>query len=367
VTEGPVTEGPVTEGPVTEGPVTEGPVTEGPGSVGCTAIEVPPFDGGGATTPSASAPTLSGFPQATFSAQSREFTNVPVAGNYRYDVLAYWPQESPPTRRPVVIFEHGFQLAASDFSRYGEVLAEHGFVAILPSTKDSGGLIPSSRDHNLLADDLSFVIDWVLSQGEDAASPLRGRIDPCRIGAGGHSRGGKAAIWAAINDDRVLASWNLDPVDAPPQGPGGIAGTSPAVAPELMVGFTIPGFFVGTGLGPQGGGALSPACAPADENWSKFFESAAGPVSAFVLTQHGHNDFVERCHGQSGGFIPNECTVCPAGEDEAWAVRFTSLHQVAFYKVYLEGDATYRPWLDGEPVREMGGWVDDFQRRNAID
>lgn len=67
-------------------------------------------------------------------------------------------------------------------------------------------------DHELKqqADDDLFVLDEVLKQNADPASPWFGTIDTARIGDLGHSFGGAVAVEAAFRDARIRAALNLD-------------------------------------------------------------------------------------------------------------------------------------------------------------
>ncbi|MEZ4467332.1 MAG: hypothetical protein R3F43_23520 [bacterium] len=85
--------------------------------------------------------------------------------------------------------------------------------AAWPPTASSPCCLPratasSTLTHVQLAADVSAILDW-------AVAGLPG-VDAARIGALGHSRGGKQVILAAIRDARIRAVFGLDPKDAPP-------------------------------------------------------------------------------------------------------------------------------------------------------
>ncbi|MCA9525393.1 MAG: alpha/beta hydrolase, partial [Myxococcales bacterium] len=238
--------------------------------------------------------------------------------------------------RPLVILLHGFQLTGDQYAGHGRRLASHGFIALLPTMGD-GLLNPLS--HVQLAADVSSILDW-------AEASLPG-VDAARIGAIGHSRGGKQVILAAIQDERIRAVVGLDPVDAAPPFVVDPA-AYPSVAPERMAELVIPAAFIGAGLGAQPAFPGAPACAPDGENHATYFASTGGPAWDYVLPMAGHLDFTDDC-----GLA---CFGCVAGADPAAARAFGWRTSVAFFQVHLLGDDAWRPWLEG-PLVEAAGAV----------
>jgi hypothetical protein len=255
---------------------------------------------------------------------------------------------------PVVIFNHGFSLNAGQFASYGEHLASHGFIGILPTTGDNA---LSARTHVRLAEDTIALLDWI---DEQAAGERASVFDATRIGASGHSRGGKQSIFAATLDERIRASFTLDPVDSPPPAnplsPSNPA-DFPSVAPERMSDFRIPGGFVGAGLSAQGVGFGSPACAPENDNYAQYYASAAGPSYSYLIADAGHLEFADSC-----GFL---CRTCRAGSQAAWVRSFSRGTMVAFYYRYLRDDVRYDTWLNGPQLgAQIGRRSVTVQTRN---
>ena len=294
------------------------------------------------TVPPGQLPSFDDFPAPLFTASVTTVRAVTING-FRTDVDLHLPQgaEGP---LPVVVINHGFQLSKNDFLPFGERLAQYGFIGVLANF-DNNAFRP--RNHSTLADDVVALITWIIAENERAGSPLQGRVDAGRIGAGGHSRGGKQAILAATRDPRIRASFNMDPVDSnPPIGGGAVS-----VTPEEMPRFTIPGVFVGTGKGAQG----LQACAPPADNYDQYYRNSPGSSWRILIPNAGHNDFVTSC--QQAGFSL-ACSACPRGDEPLWNARYTAYAMVAFYRTFLVGDASYRTWLDGPRAQAMAPWIE---------
>ncbi len=258
----------------------------------------------------------------------------------RINVDLYLPSDLSGAPYPVVIYSHGFQLSGSDYASTGRRLASHGLVAVLPSYGDN---LIAPRSHSALADDVMAIIDWVAEQAATDGSELYGVADPARIGAGGHSRGGKHSILAAIRDPRILASFNVDPVDSG-HPLFGETEAYPSVTPELMADFTIPSGFVGAGRSAEA--PMGQACAPEAQNYHQYFVEAPSPAFEYSLPEAGHLDFPDGC-----GLI---CRTCTSGDEPEWNAITT---MVAFYRVYLASDTRYRPWIDGAEVTALADRV----------
>jgi len=112
----------------------------------------------------------------------------------------YYPDGPGPF--PVIVFSHGAFASKEAYWALGEYWASYGYVSIHPSHDDSrddsgyrGGLMPALRDSKLWESrprDISFVIDS-LGQIEKLVPDLRGKLDPGRVGVGGHSYGAYTA------------------------------------------------------------------------------------------------------------------------------------------------------------------------------
>ena len=234
---------------------------------------------------------------------------------------------------PAVVFNHGFSLPPSGYAEYGERMASHGLIVVMPLYDDNPF---AARSHLGLAQDTIGVIDWLVE------GPYSARVDGGAIGTAGHSRGGKHAIHAAILDARVGAVFGLDPVDsAPPFALDPVA--FPSVAPELMNGLLVPNAYIGAGLGGQG----FMACAPVGENFDAFFNAATPPTTLYYIAGAGHQNFVDSC---ATGSQDLTCTICPNGGIARMVHDFALTTVTAFFRLHLAGDVGMAPWVSGAAV-----------------
>jgi len=145
------------------------------------------------------------------------------------------------TRRPMLIFSHGLGVLKTSYTAQLEDLASHGYVvAAIAHTYDTalvtfpdGRLVRfdqerrranSGSEHasiqyedgrlKVWAADIRFVIDQLTRYDREAdfQAPFQGHLDLARIGALGHSSGGRAAALACQTDPRVRACLNMDGV-----------------------------------------------------------------------------------------------------------------------------------------------------------
>jgi predicted dienelactone hydrolase len=252
----------------------------------------------------------------------------------RVDLLVRRPAEPANAPYPLIVLSHGFQAAGSDYTSYADRLASHGFVVIAPTY--DGGLV--SRTHVELADDVVAIVDWALEQNESMGGELYHWIDGEQIGAAGHSRGGKQSFFAALVDPRIDAVFGLDPVDSGPPfafDPNAY----PSLAPERIGELAIPTAVVGSERGPEG----AVACAPAEDNWDDYYAVAPSPAFAWLVSGSGHMDFLDTC-----GLT---CLACTGGDDPGFTRDFSRTAMVAFFRLFLNGEADYRAWLDGDAAR----------------
>ncbi len=223
-----------------------------------------------------------------------------------------------PTPRPLVVVSPGFQMDRAQYTSYAHHLATWGFVVVLADYADRSFF----ADHEKLAADVTSIIDWALAQPMLAA-------DPARIATAGHSLGGDMSVFAAANDARVKAVVGWDPVDA-----------SPSVVPEKMSSITAAIAVVGETTNASGGGM---PCAPADENFQKFYAAAPSPAIAVTVKGADHMDWVD---DPSCGF----CGFCSPGTAAPELARtVTRRLDVAWLRRQLLADTAMDVWLDTPP------------------
>ena len=207
-------------------------------------------------------------------------------------------------------------------------------MVLIPTFGDS---ILAAIDHADLAMALRSLVD--IATGVD--SPLSVPVDSNLVALGGHSRGGKVAILAAIQDSRVGAVFAMDPVDTA-GGPGAQPSPqNPSVTPELMGSLSIPIGIIGAGLGGTG---LFP-CAPPAENYAAYYAETASPAYQWLLPDAGHNDFAE-------GLSIFLATACQGGGEPEEVQGFSGSTLIAFLHKHLLNQDGGDPWLTGEFVPE---------------
>ncbi|MFD4633509.1 alpha/beta hydrolase family protein [Streptomyces sp. NPDC058284] len=255
-----------------------------------------------------------------------------------------------PGRFPLVVLSPGFTAPRSTLTHLAEDLASRGFVvatvdhayesvgtafpggriltceACGPSEEDGGG----KRVTEGRAKDLSYVIDRLT--GRKASWRHAGMIDPERIGAGGHSIGGAAALATMADDPRVRAGMNMDGhFHVTPRGIGG--------RPFLMLGTEVqhtPGIEDG-------------------ENWDETWQGFDGWKRWLTVKGSGHFSFTDMpvLADQAGMVV--DPTAPLSGERSE---RITRAYVGAFYEQQLRGIP--QPLLDGPTA---GNPEVTFQRR----
>ncbi len=229
---------------------------------------------------------------------------------------------------PLVVVSSGFQLARAQYGLYCQHLATWGYVCITHDYAASG-------NHQAKAREIGQIITW--AQGP--ASGLAARIAGQPVGAAGHSLGGKVTINAAILDPRIEAAVGWDPVDAlPPFGNDG----SMSVTPEMMANLRVPLAVLGE-LTDSAGGIGGMSCAPAAENYQKYFEAACQAPARLEVTidMADHMDWIgDRA---SCGLA---CLACRNGQTPEATVRtITKRVTTAWFERHLRANAAVAPWL----------------------
>ena len=96
---------------------------------------------------------------------------------------------------PVIGFGHGFFMQTGYYLSLFSHLATHGYVVIAPQFPDT--------QHDELARDLLFCVNYIKSQNNVPLSRYYGLIDTSVTGLSGHSMGGGASLLTASRDTSV--------------------------------------------------------------------------------------------------------------------------------------------------------------------
>lgn len=292
-----------------------------PWALGCGATSVP--------DPAAAGPyTTSALDDTTVSAASGD--TVPIHAVYPTSGPGRGPY-------PIVVFGHGFQIPVDQYFGYLTHLASFGYIALTADYPD-----PFTGPVNNVADgqNLSAGLDWALNN-----STLKDHVDVSRAGVMGHSRGGNAAVLAALQDSRFKAVYGVDPVDAAP--PGGVMCASGAACPTTYLEISklnVPTLFVGETLDSTGGFA----CAPASGNYQEFYEHANAP--SIEVTVHGasHMSFVG--DPASCGAV---CELCQTPTlPQSTVLNLATAYAVAFFERNLRDKVEYDSYLTGPNARQ---------------
>lgn len=213
------------------------------------------------------------------------------AGNPR-EVRLFIPQQSG--SYPLLQFQHGFVSDVDNYTALLARLAGFGFVVAAPQMYGSD---PSSAPS--VADETAAAVA-VLAWGQGSLNavlaarlppPLAVRIARESTGLLGHSRGGQVA-WRMLFDHpaetRARAIAGVDPVDgnAPPFPPGGTGELVTDDAGAFQ--FAFPSLVIGMGLGSTGVPGFE--CAPANRNYTLFYNASRAPRYEVVASGYGHND-----------------------------------------------------------------------------
>ncbi len=192
-----------------------------------------------------------------------------VSGKIKSHAIEDAPASITPQQFPVVLLSHGLGGTGLEYTSLIEDLVSHGYVVaaiehtytasavvfpdgkVVPAHHDTepAGLSSAQRWQRMMdsagllirqgAEDVLFVINKLTELNKSGAQGflLRGRLDPNRLAAVGHSAGGAFATGACQLDARIHACVSLDgempPVAAFPEFPDGKGFQHPVLLLEL--------------------------------------------------------------------------------------------------------------------------------------
>lgn len=245
------------------------------------------------------------------------------------------PQDGP---YPLVLFAHGMSLGEDDYAATFEHIAKFGYV--VASVDFEENLL--DMDHHAPVEAMQKAVELLSTE---SPPELLGRADLTTFVAAGHSLGGKAAVWLALEDARVAAVVALDPVDDA-MGPGAPSEERPSLAPERMGEMTVPGLYVAAQLSPTG----TTPCAAKSSNACRFVESTPAEASPrlYVLQDFGHMQFVD-------AYGCMQCHACARGPQDAHEPKQVLARglMVAFLEDVIRGRSESRYWLEGEGIGQL--------------
>ena len=254
-----------------------------------------------------------------------------TVNNVKVATDTYYPSGGPePGPYPVVLIAHGFQLPVTQYTKYAQRLASHGYVAL--TVDFQAGLF--NPDHVAYAKQVVGGIDWVAGE-----PTLKDLADTNNVGLTGHSLGGKLSIFGAVMDNRVRASITLDPVDSAVM-------CDQVKCPDVsnMLPIDIPLGFVGETLDGEGG--FMP-CAPAADNFLTYYKNATAPALAVTVNGANHMSFIDDV--ASCGITCNFCKM-PTLTNKV-VNDLSRAYVVAFYSRYLKDIPGYDTYLTGADAK----------------
>ena len=250
---------------------------------------------------------------------------VPTTGT-SVNIQATYPTDAADAPYPVVLLAHGFQLAPSQYAQYGTHLATHGFIAVNVDFNAD----PFSTNHVENMREVLGGLEWI--SGHPMLGPL---ADLQRVGATGHSLGGKLATHAAAVDPRVGAAFTLDPVDS-------AMGCNETDCPDVTNLLPVNKPIGVIGETHDATGSLQ-ACAPAADNFQTFYAAADPPALQVEVLGANHMSFIE--DPASCGLPCSFCNAATLSNDVV--TEMSRAYMVAFFARYLRDQPGYDTYLDG--------------------
>ncbi|MDD9971251.1 MAG: hypothetical protein OXR73_33740 [Myxococcales bacterium] len=256
-----------------------------------------------------------GFPRA------REEINIKAKGPYGVEIyreglaadeyssaVMYYPDGAEPPFAAVALAP-GFTASGTDYEFVGDMLASHGIAVLLTTPSNTNADQPPARGADLVA-----AVKHIQAENTRQGSPLMGKIATDRICVTGQSMGGGGSLFAA----NELGDGIRCVVPLQPWQPGG---RFPMItAPTMII------------------GAASDTTASVSRHAGPHYESIPSTTEKFlVVLRGGHYLSTDRTSGIPAG--------TPAVANDNYDAQ--AAYMIPFYKLFLESDERYRPYLYG--------------------
>jgi dienelactone hydrolase len=223
-----------------------------------------------------------------------------------YDsAMMYYPEGAQPPFASVA-FTPGFTATKENYTFLGDMLASHGIVAMLTSPTSTSDQ-PEPR-----GDDLAAAVKVLKAENTRAGSPLMGKLAPDRICITGHSMGGGGSLFGA----QKLGSEIRCVVPMQPWQPGG---SFPKIAVPIM--------FIA---------AQSDTIAAVAQNAGPHYASIPDTTEKFMVEFAGKDHYLS-----TNRTSDDDMHATPSFDPQA-------AYMIPFYKLFLEDDERYRPYLYGD-------------------
>lgn len=242
---------------------------------------------------------------------------------------------------PLAIVSNGFLTKASFYKSYAERLASWGYVVLRWDTNGENFL--NALKHDVLGKMVVELINWADAENKKPQGSLSGLVSVGKVFVVGHSRGGKASALAAQADARIAGFFGIDPVDSNPPGQSGVSAVAQMAKVKAAVAV----------VGADKGASGLQACAPANDNYEKFYNASPGVAWELLLNETGHMQFLDT---QTGCL---SCLACTKGSTADAVVRaITQTAMVAWAEKSIRGMNVDR-WI-------KGSWVQDLVNKGQL-
>jgi predicted dienelactone hydrolase len=222
--------------------------------------------------------------------------------------VMYYPEDAEPPFAAVALAP-GYTASGTDYEFVGDMLASHGIAALLTTPTDTNADQPPAR-----GDDLVAAVKHLIEENARQGSPLMGKLATDRICITGQSMGGGGSLFAA----NELGSKIRCALPMEPWQPGG--SFAMITAPTLIV------------------GAAGDTVAAVSSHAAVHYQSIPSSTEKFLVVFEGdHYLSTDRTSGIAQG--------TPAVANENYDDQ--AAYMVPFYKLFLESDERYRPYLYG--------------------
>lgn len=240
---------------------------------------------------------------------------------------------------PVALMLPGALVERAQYSEFAEIVAQHGFVVIVPSRERS---LPEFGIDGQLAESgqITAALEYVAAAEDDPTSPLTGKVDPEKMALLGHSHGGAVGL-LAIADTCIEPFFCLGSFRRPPEVVAGVFYGVNTYNPETetYMPTSNAGIPVALVQGSQDGVATL-------EEATETFELIDSPPKA-LITVEGANHFGITNQNNPEGAMPDasEPTIAQTESIETiaqWTSYFLRAHVLedaeALAQVYDGGD-----------------------------
>ena len=320
------------------------------------------------------------------SREAERQTRSGLQSRYSFEVDTYIPQGlSEPA--PVVIVSHGFSDTKENFLNIGRHLASHGFVVLLPEHVGSdldfrlkyteGQLETAMSPSEFISrpEEVSYLIDW-LESSVATSSGWAAQVDPSRIGIMGHSLGASTAYSLAganLNFERIAASCEGSAIQINPaaylQCQARFLPAQSYALEDPRIKAILSANGIGSVLyGPEDlsevdvpilmAVAADDVVAPAlIEQVQPFFQLGTDEKYLAVMSNASHFSFIspEDTEIVSPLTQPGAEAIANIvlGDYREIGAEYMEALNLAFWKVQLEGDLTYLPYLSDRYAQQL--------------